>query len=130
MSLPESDLTFLKRLDLIHEVKVEAGMTCVVLKQWPIPTGFNSASADLLVRLNPGYPDVQPDMWWFDPPVHLANGQSLRATNVVEQHLGRAWQRWSRHFAAGQWQPGIDGLESYLALIRHDLERSAMETSR
>ena len=34
------------------------------------------------------------------------------------------WQRWSRHFSHGQWRPGIDGLESYLALIRRDLERS------
>jgi hypothetical protein len=38
--------------------------------------------------------------------------------------VGRSWQRWSRHFAAGQWQSGIDGLESFLALVRRELERS------
>ncbi|HUP15117.1 MAG TPA: E2/UBC family protein [Acidimicrobiia bacterium] len=130
MSLPESDIAFLDRRDATYQVTVESGMTCVVLEQWQLPSGFDHDTADLLIRLNPGYPDVQPDMWWFDPPVHLANGQSLPATNAVEQHLGRSWQRWSRHFPAGQWQAGIDGLESFLALIRHDLHRSVPETSR
>jgi hypothetical protein len=63
-------------------------------------------------------------MWWFDPPVRLADGRAITATEVVERHLGRSWQRWSRHFTDGQWQSGIDGLESYVALIRSDLERN------
>lgn len=130
MSLPEPDIAFLNQQDAAFEVAVESGMTCVVLNEWSLPAGFDRATTDLLVRLNPGYPDVQPDMWWFDPPVHLANGESLPATGVVEQHLGRSWQRWSRHFTAGQWQAGVDGLESFLALIRNDLVRSVPETSR
>lgn len=130
MSLPEPDTAFLTQQDTAFEVTVESGMTCVVLNEWPLPAGFDRCMTDLLIRLNPGYPDVQPDMWWFDPPVHLANGQPLPATNAVEQHLGRSWQRWSRHFSAGQWQAGVDGLESFLALIRNDLVRSVPETSR
>jgi hypothetical protein len=63
-------------------------------------------------------------MWWFDPPVRLADGTALPATEVMQPMLNRNWQRWSRHFANGQWQSGVDGLESYLALIRRDLERS------
>lgn len=129
-SLPEADLAFLDEHDATYHVTSESGMTCVVLQQWPLPRGFDHEVADLLIRLNPGYPDVQPDMWWFDPPVHLANGGSLPATNVVEQHIGRSWQRWSRHFTQGQWHAGIDGLESFLALIRQDLERSVPETSQ
>ena len=105
-------------------------MTCVEIREWPLPRGFDRDSADLLVRLSPGYPDVPPDMWWFSPPVHLADGTSLPATNAVERYLGRAWQRWSRHFQDGQWQSGVDGLESYLALIRQDLERSVPAIAR
>ena len=67
-------------------------------------------ASDLLVRLKPGYPDVQPDMWWFSPPVHLADGRELPNTNVLETYLGRTWQRWSRHFNSGQWQSGIEQL--------------------
>jgi Prokaryotic E2 family E len=127
VSLPEPDTAYLSERGIAHEVVNESGMTCVVLHGWPLPGGFDREIADLLLRLSPGYPDVHPDMWWFDPPVRLADGTSLPATNVVEQHLGRSWQRWSRHFTNGQWQSGVDGLESYLALIRRDLERSVRE---
>ncbi len=99
-------------------------MTCVVVPEWPLPRGFDRSASDLLVRLSAGYPDVPPDMWWFSPAVHLANGADLPATSVVEVYLGRQWQRWSRHFNNGQWQSGIDGLASFLALIRQDLEYS------
>ncbi len=127
MTLPQSDITYLNERCAGYEVAVEVGITCVVMPQWPLPSGFNRDAADLLVRLKPGYPDVPPDMWWFSPPVHLSNGQALPATNAVGTYLGRKWQRWSRHFRNGQWQSGVDGLESFLALIRRDLERSVPE---
>ena len=125
MNVPATDATYLADRGLTYQVSQENGMTCVVLVQWRLPPGFNCSSSDLLLRLSAGYPDVQPDMWWFDPPIRLANGQELPATQVVERHLGRSWQRWSRHFNGGQWQSSVDGLESYLALIRRELERSA-----
>ena len=129
MSLPEVDRTYLNEQGVAYEVVNESGMTCVVFPNWPLPAGFDHEAADLLVRLSAGYPDVHPDMWWFDPPVRLANGANLPATQVVERHLGRTWQRWSRHFSRGQWQSGVDGLQSFLALIRRDLERSVQETA-
>ena len=124
MSLPQTDITCLTEKGIEHRVEDESGMTCVVLPQWPLPRGFDRDSSELLLRLQPGYPDVAPDMWWFSPPVHLANGEKLPATDAVEVHLGREWQRWSRHFNNGQWKSGIDGIESFLALIRQELERS------
>lgn len=124
MSLPISDTEFLQERGLHPQITVEGGMTCVVLDKWALPAGYNHAEADLLIRLQPGYPDLPPDMWWFDPALTHADGRPIEATQVVEQHLGRTWQRWSRHFAGGQWQSGVDGLESYLALINRDLVRS------
>jgi hypothetical protein len=100
-------------------------MICVVLPAFPVPVGYDRANADLLLRLSPGYPDVAPDMWWFDPPVKLKNGASPPATDVRESHLGRTWQRWSRHFNQGQWRSGVDCLETFLALIRKELLRGA-----
>ena len=123
MSLPAVDITFLNDRGIAHDIVVESGMTCIVIPQWPLPQGFDRVEADLLVRLTPGYPDVPPDMWWFDPPVHRADGQALPATSVIEYYLGRKWQRWSRHFSGAQWESGVDCLESYLALIRQDLKR-------
>ena len=123
MSLPGSDIAYLSGLGVEHQIEAEAGMICLVLRGWPLPAGFNRSSVDVLVRLRPGYPDVAPDMWWFSPPVLTADGAALPRTNKSESYLGRQWQRWSRHFDAGQWRSGIDGLESYFALIRNDLER-------
>ena len=130
MSLPELDVVYLNERGIAHQVVFEGGMTCVVMPEWPLPEGFDHQSSDLLLRLSPGYPDVQPDMWWFSPAVRRADGQELPNTGVVETHLGRSWQRWSRHFSGGQWQSGIDCLESYLALIRQDLERGVPERVR
>ena len=130
MSIPQLDTAYLNERGIVHEIVPEAGMTCVVMSQWPLPRGFDRDESDLLVRLSPGYPDVPPDMWWFSPPVRRADGQELPATNVIETHLGRRWQRWSRHFSGGQWHSGVDGLESFLALIRQDLGRAVPESVR
>jgi hypothetical protein len=122
--LPAPDTNYLKERAPNHEVSIEANMTCVMIPNYPLPQGFDRLHADLLLRLSAGYPDVPPDMWWFDPPLRRADGQVIPATEVVEHHLGRNWQRWSRHFNPGQWQSGIDSLESFLALLRRELERS------
>ena len=126
MALPGPDIAYLNERGVAHEIATESGMICVVLPEWPLPSGFDRNAADLLIRLHPGYPDVAPDMWWFCPAVHLADGTALPATSVFEMHFGRRWQRWSRHFNSGQWQSGVDGLASFLALIRQDLERSVL----
>jgi hypothetical protein len=121
--LPPNDIEYLKDRGIIYSVSHEVNMTCVVFPNFTVPPGFNQTQAALLLRLNTGYPDVPPDMWWFSPPVWRKDGQSIPGTDVIEQHLGRSWQRWSRHFAAGQWRSGVDGLESFLALLRKELER-------
>lgn len=129
MTLPASDTAYLAARAIEHHVTIEAGMICVVIPKYQLPPGLSVEQADLLLRLNPGFPDVPPDMWWFDPPVLRADGAALAATQVTETHVGRSWQRWSRHLNAGQWRPGIDGLESYLALLRLELQRSALKAA-
>lgn len=125
MSLPQADIVCLTERGIEYSVSSEANMTCIVFPSYGLPCGYDRPASDLLVRLNPGFPDVPPDMWWFNPAIRLANGRVVQATEVMERHLGRDWQRWSRHFNAGQWRSGIDSLESFLALIRRELERCA-----
>lgn len=125
MTLPVNDLRYLSDRATEHQVAAEANMTCVVLPGFLLPPGYDRDRSDLLLRLNPGYPDVPPDMWWFDPPVRLANGGGIAATDYSETHLGRSWQRWSRHLEAGQWRSGVDSLETFIALIRRELHRCA-----
>jgi len=125
MALPTPDTQYLSERIARHTVVTEGGMICVVLPAFPLPSGFDRQHADLLLRLSPGYPDVPPDMWWFDPPIKLANGGTIRATEVRETHLGRSWQRWSRHFSQGQWRSGVDCIETFIGLIQRELRREA-----
>lgn len=125
MSLPSVDQSYLSDRVAQHTVTADGGMICVLVRGFRLPNGFDHTEADLLLRLSPGYPDVPPDMWWFDPPVALASGKAIPATDVRESHLGRTWQRWSRHFAQGQWRSGVDSLETFLALIHRELRREA-----
>ena len=122
--LPPTDTKYLADRAISHSVTLEANMTCVVFPNFSLPAGFDRPQSNLLLRLSAGYPDVAPDMWWFDPPIRRADGQNIPATEVIENHLGRSWQRWSRHFAVGQWKSGVDGLESFMALVRRELEKS------
>jgi hypothetical protein len=65
-------------------------------------------------------------MWWFSPAIGRPDGQPIAATQSIEAHLGRQWQRWSRHLPAGVWKSGIDSLESYLALVNRELQSAAI----
>ncbi len=123
--LPPNDLEYLQARAPGHTVTVEAGSTCVVIPGFSLGAGFVVAQSDLLLRLAPGYPDVPPDMWWFSPAVLRIDREAIAATQVTEPHLGRMWQRWSRHLGAGQWRSGIDSIESYLAIVRRELTAAA-----
>ena len=119
--LPSHDITVLAEVCPGYTTNVDGGMVCVLLPAFEIGTGFTQSSADLLLRLAVGYPDVAPDMWWFSPHVRRLDGREIPATQVEEVILNRTWQRWSRHLGPGQWRPGVDSLESYLSLVRREL---------
>lgn len=123
MGIPHFDEEYLIGRRFSYSVGSEANMICLVISDLKLPDGYNQAKSDLLLRLNPGYPDVAPDMWWFNPAIVLADGRIVRATEARETHLGKTWQRWSRHFTPGQWKSGIDSLESFLALVQKELQR-------
>jgi len=123
--LPTIDLDYLKTVAPGHSIVNDGGMTCVLVPSFPLPEGFDRPCVDLLLRLAPGYPDVQPDMWWFNPAALRIDGVVIPATQATEGFFGRQWQRWSRHLNPGQWRPGIDSLQSYFTLIRKELLAAA-----
>lgn len=125
MDLPAADIAALQDRAIPYNVGFEAGMLCVTFPAWKLPSGYNRDTVDLLLRLQPGYPDLPPDMWWVDPELALFDGRIIQATEVRESYLARTWQRWSRHLTPQQWQSGIDGIETYLAVINREFARCA-----
>lgn len=125
MDLPADDHAYLQGAGLHYEVFAEKGTLCVQFTDFPLPAGLNASTAEILLRLSPLYPDVAPDMWWTIPALTTQAGAAIPGTERRENHRGREWQRWSRHLAPSTWRPGIDGLQSYLALLRTELDKAA-----
>jgi hypothetical protein len=122
-ALPASDVTFLADNGIAYELVGEAGQPGVVLREFPLPAGrYNRERADILVLLPPGYPDACPDMFYAAPWICFPDGRSPLNADVEHVFAGRRWQRWSRH--SQEWRPGIDGLRTMVARIRHALEVS------
>ena len=119
--LPPNDADYLSSRFPSHSVNLLGRMICVILPAFPLGVGYDRPTADLLLRLAPGYPDVPPDMWWFSPAVRRLDGKEIPATQVTETYFNKPWQRWSRHLTPGQWRSGVDSLESFLCLVRREL---------
>jgi hypothetical protein len=120
--LREQDQAFLDAHGYTYTVEVTSGFANLVLSDFPTP-GLDPASVDLLVRLPFGFPDAAPDMFWVSPAL-TAGGAAIGGTELTEIHLGRSWQRWSRHIG-GQWRAGIDNVETYLAYVRRAMAMAA-----
>ncbi|MDP8983022.1 MAG: multiubiquitin domain-containing protein [Acidobacteriota bacterium] len=93
------------------------GWTFLVISNFELPAGFNPNRVEMLVKLPPGFPDAAPDMFWICPAVNAPNGNAPRSTSN-ERILGKNWQRFSWHLAAGAWKPGISDLRDFLRCIR------------
>jgi hypothetical protein len=94
----------------------EGGWSFLVISGYTVPAGFQPDQVDLLIKLPPGFPDAQPDMFWVHPAVKTAQGSLPRAT-CMESLLGKEWQRFSWHLAAGAWQPGVSTLRDFMRCI-------------
>jgi hypothetical protein len=124
MDLPARDLRFLNERGFDWQLQPDPqGAACLVVKALDVGAGgFSPATTDLMIRIPQQYPFTPLDMWYCDPPVRVAaTGQFAPASEVVELHIGRQWQRFSRHLNSG-WRPGVDGLRSFFALIQRELQ--------
>lgn len=121
--LPERDVVYMTAQFPGHRIELDGGHPAVVLPDFQLPPGFTPRTVTLLLLVPFGYPDTPLDMFWVTPHVSLT-GQVPTAT-CDEQHLGSVWQRFSRHLPPGGWRPGVDGIQSYLALLSTMLSREA-----
>ena len=114
--LPTADRRYLSENGIKHECLVEGQRKGLILREYPLPAGYDSAAADVLIILPAAYPDSPPDMFHTIPWIKSL-GQSRypkNADNAV-QFGNRSWQRWSRH--NNNWRPGIDNLRTMLRRV-------------
>jgi len=124
IALPEGDQRYLDSHGFNVEVVADGSQTAVVLNKMHLPEGkFNHATADVLVILPPGYPDVAPDMFYFDPWLTLLSaGRYPTCADQSHTFVGRNWQRWSRHNTS--WRAGVDGLHTMIKRIEYALSEA------
>jgi hypothetical protein len=121
--LPEADEAFLNGRGLPWETAVDGSQRLLHVHDWPIPNGYNHPTVTAAVMIPPSYPDAGLDMVYFCPGLARLDGQTIPAT-VQHQAMGRAWQRWSRHYtSANPWRVGEDDLSTHFTLVEHWLTR-------
>jgi len=122
--LLEHDARYLDSKDYNYSAEEDGkGWIHVVIHDFLLPDAYAPRSCDLLIKLPPGYPNANPDMFWTHPDIKLIRGAWPRSAEVHEVLNGKSWQRWSRHLTASKWRPGCDCIQTFLAAIRRELAK-------
>jgi Prokaryotic E2 family E len=104
------------------EVTEAEGWFNVVFPNYPLPSGFNKAVTQLLIKLPLSYRNGKPDMFWVDEDLTLKNGSVPRSGDSIEPALGRKWRRFSWH--PQNWNPASDNLTTYLEFVNNRLSKA------
>lgn len=121
--LPDPDAEYLESKGYRFSEKNASGWIHVTLHDFLLPTCYCPGVCDLLVRLPPAYPNANPDMFWTRPDIRLSTGNWPARADVHESFDGESWQRWSRHVPPNSWRIGIDTLQTFIAMIKHELAK-------
>lgn len=97
----------------------------ILLRNFPIRPGFTVQSVTAAIQIPSGYPQTRLDMVYFHPAVLRADGQPIGATGCTVPIDGKPFQRWSRHYRLGEWQPNEDNIATHVMAIRDWLDRAA-----
>ena len=130
VALPEHDVEHLDARGLPWETVVDGRRQFLLVHDFPLPDGYQARTATVALMIPPGYPTVQFDMVYFDPPVVRADRQPIGAlaTLVIG---GTPFQRWSRHRTAqNPWRPDLDDVSTHLALVEEWLAQEFVKRPR
>jgi hypothetical protein len=122
-ALPPEDVAFLDDMGWLWEAVRDGNTMWLLIHEYPVPDGYQRKATSVALQLAASYPEAQIDMAYFCPGLARVDGRGIR--QLAEQRLdGKVWQRWSRHRTAqNPWQPGVDGLETHMLLVREWLVR-------
>jgi len=123
MNLPKDDEDYLAEKGFQWELLSSVGDGCLVIKDYPTSKElYDQEKVDLMIRIPGQYNMAGLDMFYACPPLKLLASHDFPiAANNFENHVGRQWQRFSRHLAE-PWKSGIDGLPMFMAIIQKELQ--------
>ena len=116
------DVDFLRQAGEDVNVVEDGTRFYVILRSFRLrDSRYVPLATDLMVIADYQYPVSRLDMYWTDPPVHLASGALPDRADAFEVYSGRRWQRWSWHYPA--WDPSKHNLRTHLEVFRDRLAR-------
>lgn len=92
---------------------------------FPVCEGYTTDQVTAAIQIPPAYPSVPLDMVYFYPPLARSDGKSIPRTECRTTIDGLQFQRWSRHYKAGEWIPNEDNLATHILAINGWLERAS-----
>lgn len=84
------------------------------------PTQCNRC--DLLIIIPSGYSTTKLDSFYTIPHLRHRDGTEPINANSEQLLFGKSWQFWSRHLDDSEWRRGIDGLSTFISIIRSELK--------
>jgi len=121
--LSEDDRDCLEAGGHAWEAVIEGQVKWIIIRGYPIPSGYTVDKADAAVRIPPGYPDDQIDMVYFHPPLAIKSGKPI-ARLTPHPLEGKSYQQWSRHRTGlNPWRLGLDNVCSHYLQVSDWLQR-------
>lgn len=114
-SLLDKDAVFLDRMGYEWDT-INDGRRWIIVRNYPLPAGYQVASCALAVEMPSGYPTSEIDMFYCDPPLRLPSGREPDRADVRQAIDGGDYQRWSRHREPGTWSAD-DCVATHFGLI-------------
>jgi Prokaryotic E2 family E len=101
----------------IVEVEEAGDFVGVIIKGHPLPDGFSKATADVMIKVFPAYPNGKLDMFWTDADLVLSSGAVPHKAESIEDVLKRKLRCFSWHLNDNAWNPATASLLAYLDFI-------------
>ncbi len=119
------DLELLSSTGLKFKTVVEKRKVYVWFNDYKLPLSlYNKPSTDLLILTLTSYPKAGFDMFWVNSDVALYDGRTPNNADVIEQHVGKMWRRFSYHpYQNRTWNPSEDSVASFIRYVDQRLER-------
>lgn len=101
------------------------GAHLIRLPNLPLPHGWDRTDVTVYFVTPPGYPAAQPDCFWTEQRLRLANivepPQNSNETNTIPDAAAVAVGTWFSWHLQG-WNPNQDSLVTYAKVIRQRLK--------
>lgn len=98
-----------------------SGQWLVSVPEVPVPAGWSRPVVTLHFFVSAAYPHANPDCFYIDGDMRLANGNMPENSGI--QHVdGAGALLWFSYHLTRPWKPGRDRLQTWIATLRGRLE--------